>query len=100
MGLGIGSYFGIRAISKNSDAESHCPNSPQCDDAQGESLTNDAKHAAVASNIAMGVGAALVVTGVVLYLTSPPSSPQAAHVELHPLLGRDVAGIGLGGAFQ
>ncbi len=100
VGLGIGSYFGVKAISKNSDAESHCPRSPQCDDAQGASLTQDAKNAAVVANVAIGVGAAFVVTGVVLYLTSAPSSPQAAHVELHPLLGRDVAGIGLGGAFQ
>jgi hypothetical protein len=100
VGLGIGSYFGIRAISKNSDAESHCPRGNLCDDTQGESLTNDAKHAAVASNIAIGVGAALVVGGVVLFLTSKPAEPTAARVELHPLISRDLAGIGLGGAFQ
>lgn len=100
VGLGIGSYFGIRAISKNSDAESHCPRGNVCDDAQGASLTTDAKHAAVASNIAMAAGAALVVGGVVLFLSSKPTSEASARVELHPLVGRDLAGIGLGGAFQ
>ena len=100
VGLGIGSFFGIRAISKNSDAESHCPRGNLCDDPQGESLTNDAKHAAVASNIAIGAGAAFVVGSVVLFLTSKPSEPTAARVELHPLVSRDLAGIGLGGVFQ
>ncbi|MET0795025.1 MAG: hypothetical protein ABW061_26130 [Polyangiaceae bacterium] len=100
VGLGIGSYFGVRAIAKNSDAEKHCPRGNLCDDTAGESLTNDAKHAAVASNIAIGIGAALVVGGVVLFLSSKPSEPTAARVELHPLISRDLAGIGLGGAFQ
>ncbi len=100
VGLGIGSYFGIRAISKNNDAEKHCPNGNVCDDQAGASLTDDAKHAAVASNIAIGVGAALVVGGVVLFLVGKPSSEASAHVELHPMLSRELAGIGLGGAFQ
>ncbi len=100
VGLGIGSYFGIHAISKNSDAEKHCPRGNLCDDAQGESLTNDAKHAAVASNIAITAGAALVVAGVVLFVVGKPSSEASAHLELHPLLSREFSGIGLGGAFQ
>ena len=35
VGVGIGSYFGVRAISKNSDAEQHCPRSPLCDGTVG-----------------------------------------------------------------
>jgi hypothetical protein len=100
VGLGIGSYFGIRAISKNSDAEKYCPRGNLCDDPRGESVTNDAKHAAVASNIAIGVGAAFVVGSVVLFLSSKTSEKAAARVELQPLISRDLAGIGLGGAFQ
>ncbi|HEY3668081.1 MAG TPA: hypothetical protein VGL19_18895, partial [Polyangiaceae bacterium] len=57
VGLGIGSYFGVRAISKNSEAENHCPKGSQCDDAEGPRLTSQAKNAAVVSNIAIGVGA-------------------------------------------
>jgi len=98
VGLGIGSYFGVRAISKNSNAESYCPRGDRCDDPRGVSLTNDAKHAAVAANIAISVGAAFVVGGVVLYLTSEPK--KEARLQLHPLLSRDVAGVGLGGAFR
>ena len=99
VGLGIGSYFGVKAIAKNSDAESHCPRGNQCDDAAGESLTKEAQRAAVLSNITIGLGAAFAIAGVVLYL-SHESREQAARVELHPLIGRDLAGIGLGGAFQ
>jgi len=97
IGLGIGSYFGVRAISKNSDAEKLCPTNDNCR-GDGVNLTNQAKHAAVASNISIAVGAAFVVTGVVLYLTSEPK--REARLQLHPLLTRDSAGIGFGGAFQ
>jgi len=100
VGLGVGSYFGVKAISKNSDAESHCPNSPRCNDAQGVSLTRDAQSAAVVANVAMSVGAAFVVAGVVLYLSSDHREKPQARLELHPLVSRDLAGIGLGGAFQ
>jgi len=102
VGLGVGSYFGVTAISKNSDAESHCPRGNVCDDAKGESLTKDAKNAAVVSNIAFAAGAAFVVAGVVLYLTSEPKAKteSVSHLELHPLVSRDLAGIGFGGAFQ
>jgi hypothetical protein len=98
VGLGVGSYFGIRAISKNSDAESHCPKGATCDDAEGPRLTSQAKNAAVVSNITIGVGAAFVVAGVVLYLTSEPK--REARLELHPIVSKDVAGIGFGGAFR
>jgi len=98
VGLGIGSYFGVHAISKNSDAESFCAAGKTCTDERGVSLTNDAKHAAVAANIAITAGAAFVIAGLVLYLTSEPE--RSARLELHPLLSRDVAGLGLGGAFR
>jgi hypothetical protein len=54
----------------------------------------------VASNIAMGAGAALVACGVVLFLSNKPSEPTAAYVKLQPLVNRELAGIALGGAFQ
>ena len=102
VGLGVGSYFGVKAISKNSDAKDHCPGGNTCNDPRGESLTKDAQRAATVSNITIGVGAALVVAGVVLYVTSAPKDnpERAARLELHPLLGRDLAGVGFGGRFQ
>jgi serine/threonine-protein kinase len=99
VGLGLGSYFGVKAIAKNSDAESHCPRGNVCDDAQGETLTHDAKNAAVASNIAFGVGAAFVIAGVVLYLSGEPTG-QSGRLEVHPLASRDLAGLAFAGAFR
>ena len=100
VGLGIGSYFGVKAIAKNSDAESYCPNgNDKRIDSRAESLTHDAKSAAVVANIAIGVGAAFAIAGVVLYLSSE-STEKTARLELHPVVSRDVAGIGFGGAFQ
>lgn len=100
--IGVGTYFGVKAISKNNDAKDHCPGGNTCDDPQGESLTNDAQSAATVSNVTIGVGAAFVVAGLVMYLTSGPKekASSAARLELHPLVGRNLAGIGFGGAFQ
>jgi len=100
--LGVGTFFGVKAISKNNDAKDHCPGGNTCNDPAGESLTKDAKNAATVANITIGVGAAFVVAGVVLYLTSAPKGKpeSSAHLELHPLVGRDLAGVGFGGVFQ
>jgi hypothetical protein len=99
VGLGIGSYFGVKAIAKNSDAESFCPRGNRCDDSRGESLTHDAKNAAVASNIAFSLGAAFVVAGVVLYLSAEPSA-KSGRLELHPVVNRELAGLAFAGAFR
>ena len=73
VGIGIGSFFGLRAITKNSDADSHCPRGFQCDDPEGVTLSEDAKSAANVSNIAFAVGAAALAGGVILYFTAPDS---------------------------
>lgn len=94
-GIAVGSVFGLRAISKNDEAKEHCPRSPQCDDALGVTLTNEADDLATISNIAFGLGAAALVGGVVLFLTAPDSeSPQSGlSATLTP------SGIWLKGAF-
>lgn len=70
-GLGVGSFFGIRAIAKNEDAKEFCPRGNVCDDERGETLTDDANQAAVISNIAFGVGGAALAGAIVLYITAP-----------------------------
>jgi hypothetical protein len=96
-GLGVGSYFGIRALKKNNDAEAHCPNSGLCNDQDGVNLTEDAKKLAVFSNIAFAAGGLLFGTGAVLYLTG--GSSQADSVALMPLLGPSAAGANVVGRF-
>jgi hypothetical protein len=85
VGVGVGSYFGVRAISKNSDAEQHCPRSPLCNDQAGEDLTKKAKTAARGSNIAFAIGGGLVAVGAVVYLTGGRKHHENA-VALVPVL--------------
>jgi hypothetical protein len=97
IGVGLGSYFGIRAISQNSDAEQHCPKSPKCNDAEGPSLTDKSLSNASASNIAFAAGGVLVATGAVLYLTGGSSAED--RVALVPLFAPGAAAASVSGRF-
>ncbi len=92
--LGVGSYFGLSAMGKNSDAEDKCPSDP-CGDKDGVELNDDAKSAATLSNVFMFGGAALAATGVVLYFTAPSPSTPTASVSSD---GRSLK-LNVGGAF-
>jgi len=76
VGLGVGSYFGIKAMSDADDANELCPDG-KCTSQHGEDLMDDARTSATVSNIAFGVGAAALVTGVVLYFAAPGSGETA-----------------------
>jgi hypothetical protein len=78
VGLGVGTYFGLQVKSKKDDSEGHC-NGNLCDQA-GVDARNDARSLATISDIAFIAGGALVIGGVVIYLTAPSSSsrPQSA----------------------
>ena len=99
IGVGLGSYFGIRAISQNSDAEQHCPKSPKCNDSIGPNLTDKAQSSASASNIAFAVGGVLLATGAVLYLTGGRSSSEEDRVALVPLFAPGAAAASISGRF-
>lgn len=101
VGIGFGAVFGLRAISKNSDAKELCDGAA-CRDEQGVSLTDDAKSAATVSNIAFGAGLACLAGGVVLYLTAPSAPKQSAKrrsLHLTPLASPRAGGFALGGTF-
>jgi hypothetical protein len=95
VGLGVGTFFGVKAIGKNSDAEKRCAGA-SCDQA-GLDLTNEAEDAALISNIAFGAGLALVAAGVVLYVMAPSSAGES--VALSPALAPGGGGLSLSGAF-
>ncbi len=90
--VGVGLTFGLLAANKNKAAERPCP-SDLCqtsdDRTQAESSLSSAKTFATLSNISVGVGALLVVSGVVLVLSGRPSkapvvAPTAATLRLLP----------------
>lgn len=97
VGVGLGSYFGVRAIKRNSDADTYCSTATLCQDPRGVDLTDKARRDATAANIAFAAGAVLVGTGTVLYLTGGRS--DAEHVALVPLLGPGTAAASVSGRF-
>jgi serine/threonine-protein kinase len=103
-GVAIGSVFGLRAISKNSDAEEFCPGGTTCTRQEGIDLTDDAKGAAQISNIAFGVGAAGLIGGLVLYLTAPDGPSRSATrgrgFQMAPVIDPSSAGLGFWGVFR
>jgi hypothetical protein len=92
--LGVGGFFGARAMSKNDDAEEHCIGA-RCSNKAGVDLTNEAQSAANLANVFVVGGALLATTGVILYLTAPaPGAPTALLLSD----GHSVR-LNLGGAF-
>ncbi|WP_437969742.1 tetratricopeptide repeat protein [Sorangium sp. So ce260] len=98
VGLGVGTFFGAKAISKNGDAEDYCKGGSTCEDPRGVTLTEEASSAATASNIAFGLGAAAVAGGAVLYFVVAPS--QSSRVQVGPIVGARNVGLRVGGTFQ
>jgi hypothetical protein len=75
VGLGVGSYFGLRAISKKNDYESQQGPGGECLNETCETTSHDAYTAGTISTIAFVAGGALLGTGAVLWLTAP-SGPE------------------------
>lgn len=80
VGLGVGSAFGLVAISKKSDAQNACPG--ECADQAGVGKWRDAKSAAQVSDVAFVVGAVGLGAAAVLWFVvkSPPASEATAQV--------------------
>jgi hypothetical protein len=79
IGLGLGSYYGIRAASKNSDAHDACPNRT-CSPA-GFEVHQQAQTAATLSNVFVIGGAALLGAGIVLYFTAPKKETTSVSLQ-------------------
>lgn len=94
IGLGIGTYFGIKAISDASDARDLCPDNV-CQEARGKTLMDSADSAATVSNVAMGIGLVSLGSGLLVYFLQ--SSKEAPHAALSPWFAADGAGIELKG---
>ncbi|MEZ4373568.1 MAG: hypothetical protein R3B07_22290 [Polyangiaceae bacterium] len=113
LGIGAGSFFGLQASSKNSEADDNCRSGEptQCNQ-KGVDLGQEAQDAATLSTIAFGVGALALAGGIVLYATAPSEGSDAAHdpkrklarvrggeLRLAPALAPGHAGVFLGGRF-
>ncbi len=78
VGVGIGTVFGLKSMSKHDDAEEHC-NGNQCT-AEGVALRDDALAAGNVSTVAFIVGGVGLAAGVTLWFTLPSGSGDSARV--------------------
>jgi hypothetical protein len=99
VGVGVGTFFGLRAISKRGEAEDHCSQG-RCS-AEAYSLNDDAKGAANVSNVAIGLGVVAIGVGAFLLLTAPSSSSSAGARTRRLVVAPDArpghAGVAIGG---
>jgi hypothetical protein len=85
VGLGAGTFFYFKARGNNEDAKGICRSNTDCAAADirkhGE-LVDDVKTERTVSYVALGVGAAALVGGAVLYFTAPKPSPSGSAARL------------------
>jgi hypothetical protein len=92
--LGVGAFFGVRAITKSSEAKSLC-SSDACTNPDAVSINGDAKTAARVADVVIGAGLVAVVAGAYLVLSSPKSVPSRSTKTLHVTPSADRHGGGL-----
>jgi hypothetical protein len=90
VGVGVGTVFGARSIAKHDEAAKTCASPNPCGDRQAATAWSDATSAGTVSTLALGIGAAAVAAGIVLWLTSPKAG---ARVQTVPSVGAHGAGL-------
>ncbi len=92
VGAAVGLGFGVAAWRAEADADPTCDAALVCD-AYGYGRLQDAHAHADRADLFVGLGAALVVGGAVLYWTAP----DGAEVTVRPVAGPDAVGVAIGG---
>jgi serine/threonine-protein kinase len=105
VGIGVGSFFGLRAKAKKDDSldNGHCPNNPNVCDQTGTDLRNQARTSATIATVSMIAGGAALAGGIVLFLTAPHAHAEGARVSSLRVTaqsdGVSSARVSLGGNF-
>jgi hypothetical protein len=94
--IGLGGYFGARAIEKEQEAEARC-RGLVCANAVGLSASEDARRSARIADVAIGAGVLGVGASALLFWASRPSREGA--VQVAPAVSASSAGIVVGGLF-
>lgn len=102
---GVGAYFGLAARTSFADAKAVCGGDLACDSpadlARSQAKVDDARSQALLSTVLIGVGAAAVVGGAVVWLTAPgrPERKDQATLRVTPVITADRAALVVGGQF-
>lgn len=99
VGIGLGSYFGLRAgaLLDESNADNHCDEKNFCDE-DGGRKREDAGSAATLSTVAFIAGGVFLAAGVTLVIVGGPKSADAA-LRLTPAVAERGGGFELAGRF-
>lgn len=98
VGVGVGSYFGLRARSKWSDSDEGCPRDDQCT-AAGAEAARDARTAADVSTLSFALGGAALGVGAWLFFTAEPADRKSAAVWIRPGVGPHALATSFGARF-
>jgi hypothetical protein len=95
VGLAVGTFFGLSARSKASEADKFCPTSTTCSTVEGTTLRHDAIGKANVATVVFIGSTVLLGAGVVLWVTAPssPSKPGESKRETALLLGPGSIGL-------
>jgi hypothetical protein len=92
VGIGLGTSWGLYAISSQNREKSHCSASACDNPAQAAVDYKTAHDDATASTVAFGAGAAFLAAAAVLWFTAPS-------MQVMPTMGSQAGGVALGGRF-
>jgi hypothetical protein len=95
---GVGVAFGVQALSKNSDSNANGNCTGNVCNQTGYDARNTARSDGDIASVLVGVGAAAVVGGVVLWLTAPKGEQSKASAS-HVVVGVGPMGIDVRGVF-
>ena len=76
VGLGLGTYFGIRTLDQSDAARRACPASP-CADRSAVEKNDQAKSSSLISTMSFAAGGGVFLLGSILFFTAPSASSQA-----------------------
>lgn len=96
--IGVGLYLGKQVFDLQGEAQDQCKGQlAPCngDVQQAQALITDARGKATLADVAIGVGAAALLGGVILYATAPHGEAAA----VTPIVGPDQVGLSFAGRF-
>jgi tetratricopeptide (TPR) repeat protein len=95
--LAVGTFFGLRTLSKKSESDKECPSASTCS-ARGVQANEEAYAAATVANIGVGLGIVGLGAAAYLLLTAKPES-SASSYRVAPALGQNGGGLWMQGHF-
>jgi hypothetical protein len=99
-GIGLGTYFGLRAMGKKSDATANgCDDNGGCPPGAGMETWRSARSNATVSTISFVIGGALLAGGAAMYLAGGRAKPRSATIKAAPSASAHDLGLLVQGTF-